>query len=82
MVLRCVHVTLAHVAQRAGEKPAGAARRVKQNLAGLGIDAVGVFFELCGGWCSSNCVRQSSRAPENLTTFAHFAVSSLMKAAN
>ena len=35
-----LHIALAHVADGAGEKAAGAAGGVEQNLAGLGVDAI------------------------------------------
>ena len=40
LVLNLLHVTLAHVADGAGEKAAGAAGRVEENLAGPGVDAI------------------------------------------
>ena len=40
LVLDRLHVALAHVADGAGEKAAGAAGGVEQDFAGLGVDAV------------------------------------------
>ena len=41
LVLDLLHVALAHVADGAGEKAAGAAGGIEQDFAGLGVDAVG-----------------------------------------
>ena len=40
LVLGLLHIALAHVAERAGEKAAGAAGGIEQDFAGLRVDAV------------------------------------------
>ena len=40
LIGECLHITLAHVANRAGDEATGAPRGVQQQLAGLRIDAI------------------------------------------